>query len=122
MLDEVAVLIERFGCLTGDVFILNVRGHVLYLIGYAAGRLVDDAVRRFDEAEVVDAGIGCEIGKSQTDVREVQGSQSGTYGRNANSVRFAHFHGGTVTGQTAVTECRQAALMGQLCQRVILDP
>ena len=87
-----------------------------------AGRLVldvlDDAVRRLDEAEVVDAGVGREVG-DQADVRTFRGLDRAQTAV-VRVVYVSNLEGRTVTGQTAGAEGRHAALVRQLCQRVVL--
>ena len=123
---EVVVLVERLGSLADDVLVLDVRGHVANLVGNVAADLAgllvldlfDNAVRRLDKAEVVDAGVGCQIG-DQADVRTFRGldrAQTAVMG----VVYVSNLEGCTVTGQTAGTEGGHTALVRQLSQRVVL--
>ena len=123
---EVVVLVERLGSLADDVLVLDVRGHVANLVGNVAADLAgclvrglfDNAVRRLDKAEVVDACVGCQIG-GQADVRTFRGldrAQTAVM----RVVYVSNLEGCTVTGQTAGTEGGHTALVGQLSQRVVL--
>ena len=118
VVDQVAVFVDRLGRLTDDVFVLDVRGHILHLVGHAAGCLVNDAVRRFDEAEVVDARIGRKVG-DQADVRTFRGLDR-AQAAIVRVVYVAHFKRCAVTRQAAGAERGHTALVRQLCQRVVL--
>ena len=88
------------------------------LAGFLVLGLFDNAVRRLDKAEVVDACVGCQIG-DQADVRAFRGldrAQTAVMG----VVYVSNLEGCTVTGQTAGTEGGHTALVGQLSQRVVL--
>ena len=123
---EVVVLVERLGSLADDVLVLDVRGHVANLVGNVAADLAgllvldlfDYAVRRLDKAEVIDAGVGCQI-RDQTDVRAFRGLDRAQTAV-VRVVYVSNLEGCTVTGQTAGTEGRHTALVGQLSQRVVL--
>ena len=67
-MQEAPVFIQRFVCLRNDVFVLHVCGHVDHFVGDDARLLVHPAVRRLDEAILVDPGKGSQIG-DQADVR-----------------------------------------------------
>ena len=102
--------------LTHVVVVFLVGGHVDDLVRHLAGFLVHLAVGRFDEAILVDAGIGGQRA-DQTDVgtfRGLNGADTGIVG----IVHVAHFHAGTVAVQTAGAQSAQAALVGQLRQGV----
>ena len=126
VVDEVVVLVHRLGRLADDELVLDVCGHVADLVGNVAadlaGRLVldvlDDAVRRLDEAEVVDARVGREV-RDQADVRTFRGLDRAQTAV-VRVVYVSNLEGRTVTGQTAGSEGRHAALVRQLCQRVVL--
>ena len=78
----------------------------------------DDAVRRFDEAEFVDAGIGGE-GVDQTDVRtfrRLDRADAAVVRR----MNVADFEAGTFAVETARPEGGEAALVRHLGQRVDL--
>ena len=126
VVDEVVVLVHRLGRLADDELVLDVCGHVADLVGNVAadlaGRLVldvlDDAVRRLDEAEVVDARVSREVG-DQADVRTFRGLDR-AQAAVVRVVYVSNLEGCTVTGQTAGAEGRHTALVRQLCQRVVL--
>ena len=115
-LDEVAVLVELLVGLGDHVLGIAIRGHVFDLVGHMT---VDDlAVRGLDEAERVDAAEGCQ-GADKTDVRAFRGFDR-AHAAEVGRVHVSHFHGGTVTGQTAGAQCGQTALVGHAGQRVVL--
>ena len=116
LLDEVAVIVELLVGLCDDVLGIAVCGHVFDLVGHMA---VDDlTVRGLDEAKRVDATEGCQRA-DKTDVRafrRLDRAHTAEVGR----VHVSHFHGCTVTGQTARAQSGQTTLVGHTCQRVIL--
>ena len=87
-------------------------------IGILLTAVLNDAVGRFDEAEVIDFGINAER-RNQTDVRTFR-----TFNRAETAVvsvvHVAHLKTGTFTRQTAGTQCRKATLVGHFGQRVRL--
>ena len=97
---------------------------ILFLVG---GKIFDlfrhmgilaRTVRRLDEAELVDAGVGAE-GVDQTDVRTFRSlnrADTTVVGR----MNITHFKAGAVTIQTARSESRETTLVGQFGQRIDL--
>ena len=115
-LGEGPVLGERGGGLGDEVGLLVVGGHVADLIGDLA--VAHDAVGRFDEAEGVDAGEGRQR-PDEADVRAFRGLD-GAHAPVVRGVDVAHLHGGAVARQAPGAQGRQAALVGQAGQRVVL--
>ena len=97
-----------------DVAVLLVSGQVVDLVGDRAGLHL--AVRRLDEAERVDPGVGGQR-TDQADVRAFRGLD-GAHPAVVRRVDVADLEGGAVTGQTTRPERGQAALVGQTGQRV----
>ena len=115
---DAAFFVQGLVGLGHDVFIFNVRRHILYFIGDDAGLFIHDAVRRLDEAVIVDAGIAGQVG-DQADVgtfRRLDGAQAAIVA----VMDVAHFEAGTVPGKAAGAQGRHTALVGQLSQRVVL--
>src|SRR6202041_3255171 len=76
------------------------------------------AIRRFEEAEIIDARKGGERG-DQADVRafgRFHRADAAVMGR----MNVAYFKAGTVTGQPARPEGRKTALVGEFRQRIDL--
>ena len=121
-MDEMAFLIQGLVGLGHHEVIFLVRGQVYNLIRYPwIGRvrgLIHHTVRRLDEAVLVHPCIGCQ-GVDQTDVRTFR-RLDGTHTTVMCIVYVTYLESGTVPGQTARSQGGQTALMGQLCQRVIL--
>ena len=115
---EVAVLGQGLVRLGDDNLVLDVGGHILDLVGDDAGSLVDLAVGGLDEAVVVDPGEGREVG-NQADVRAFRGLDR-AHPAVVGVVDVADLEGGAVTGKAARAQRRQAALVGELGQRVVL--
>ena len=99
-----------------DVFILFIGGHVVDLLGHPAGGLVDLPVGGLDEAVFVDARIGGQRA-DQADVRAFRGLD-GADAAVVAVVHVAHGEGRALAVQAAGAQGRQAALVGQLGQRV----
>ncbi len=116
VLGEAQLVVERGVGLRDDEAVLLVGGDVVDLVGDLA---VDDlAVRRLDEAERVDAAVRGER-TDQTDVRAFGGldrAHASVVGR----VHVSDLEAGPLTGQTAGTERREATLVRQTRQRVVL--
>ncbi len=111
---EPAVGIDLRVGLGDEVFVSFDRRQEFDLIRHPT--LFDSAVRRFDEAELVDPRIGCQR-RDQTDVRTFRRLD----GANAAVVRrmhVAHFESGPFPGQPAGTESRQTPFVRDLRQRV----
>ena len=113
-----AILVQRLGGLRDIVVILDVGGHVFDLVCHNAGCLVHLAERRFDEAVFIDFGIGRQI-VDQTDVRTFRRLDR-AHTAVMRVVNISNVERRALTRQTARAECRQTALVRQLCQRVIL--
>ena len=110
-----AVLVDRGVGLGDDLAALGVGVQVLDLAELA---LDDLAVGRLDQAELVDAGVGRER-DDQADVRAF-GRLDGTHAAVVRVVHVADLEAGALAVQTARSERRQAALVGDLGQRVDL--
>ena len=124
--DEVLGLIQRLVGLSNNVLVLNVSGHILNFIGndlidqlaVFVVSLFDLAVGSLNEAVLVDLGVGCQIG-DQTDVGAFRGL-NGAHTAIVAVVNVTDLETCAVTAQTAGAQSRQAALVGQLSQRVVL--
>ena len=121
-----AVLVQGLVGLGDHVFIFDVGGHIHHFVG---DDLVDDAallvvglvhlaVGRLDKAVLIDPGIGRQVG-DQTDVGAFRGLD-GAHTAVVAVVDVADFEACAVTAQAAGAQGRQAALVGQLGQRVVL--
>ncbi len=114
--DEVARGVERRGGLGDHVLLFLVRGVVDDLVGDAA---VDDlAVGSLDEPVVVDPGIAGQVA-DQADVRPLRcldRAHAAVVGR----VHVSDLEPGALARQSARAEGRQAALVGEARQRVVL--
>ena len=98
------------------VAVLLVGGQVMDLV---ADHTLDDlAVRRLDEAERVDPGVHRQR-TDQTDVGTLGGLDR-THPAVVAGVHVADLEAGALTGQTTRAQRRQAALVGQTRQRVVL--
>ena len=120
VVDEVAVLVERLLRLGDVAAVLLVGGEVHDLVGDArtVAAAVDDAVRRLDEAVLVDARIGRQ-GADQADVRtfrRLNRADACVVG----VVHVADLEGGAVAVQAARAQRGEAALVRQLSQRVVV--
>ena len=113
---EGAVGLEGRRGLGDEVALLVVRGEVADFVGDLA--VLDDAVGRLDEAEGVDAREGRERA-DEADVRAFRGLDR-AHAAVVRGVDVSNFHAGAVTGQAAGAQGRQAALVGQAGQRVVL--
>ena len=118
VVDEAVVLIQRLGCRRNAVQVFFVSRHVDVLVGDAAVLLVHAAVRRFNKAVLVDAGVGRQRA-DQTDVRAFRRFNRADTGI-VGIVYVANLEGGAVTVQTAGAQSGQTALVGQFSQRVVL--
>ena len=123
--DEAIVFIQGFVCLRNDEAVFGISGHIFYLVGNLVAKgsvaVIDVqylAVGCLDKAVVGNASVGREI-RNQTDVRAF-GRLDGADTAVLSIVNVTHVKGCAVTGKTAGTECRQTALVAQLCQRVVL--
>ena len=111
-----AARVDRRVGLGDDVLLLLERRQVADALGDAA--VLDLAVRRLDEAELVDAGEGRQRG-DEADVRtfrRLDRADAAVVGR----VHVAHLEPGALARQTAGAEGREAALVGDLRERVRL--
>ena len=109
-----AGLVDRVVRLPDEELLFLVGGEVFDLVGHLA--VLDLAVRRLDEAELVDPGVGAHR-VDETDVRTFRGFDRA----DAAVVRrmdVADFEAGAVAVQTARPEGGEAALVRQLGQRV----
>ena len=121
-MDEMSFLVQGFVGLGHHEIILLVGSQVHNLIRYPWIRrirgLIHHTVRRLNEAVLVHPCIGCQ-GVDQTDVRTFR-RLDGTHTTVVGIVYVTHLESGTVPGQTARSQGGETALMGQLCQRVVL--
>ena len=109
-------VVDRGVGLGDDVLLLLVGGQVADLVGDLA---VDDgAVRRLDEAVLVDPGVGGQ-GADQADVRAF-GRLDRAHAAVVRRVDVSDLEAGALTGETTWPERGQAALVGQARQRVVL--
>ena len=111
-----AVLIDGLVGLGDNIFIFHIGGHIDHLVGDLSGFLVHLAVGGLNEAILVDAGKGGQIG-DQADVGTLRGLD-GTHTAVVAVVYVTHLKSGAVTGQTARSQCGETTLMGQFRQRV----
>ena len=116
LVDEHAVLVDRLARLRDDVLVLDVGGHVLDLVGHAAGALLDLAVGRCEEAVLIGAGIGCEV-VYKADVRAFRSLYRAETAVMA-VVNVTHVEGCALAGQTSGAEGGHTALMRQLREGV----
>ncbi|MNG97286.1 hypothetical protein D3C79_563950 [compost metagenome] len=116
LIDQLLLLVHRGRSLGDDVIrFFNGRQEHDVVADHA---FLHHAVRAFQEAVLVGAGIGRQ-GVDQTDVRTFRGldrAHTAVVGR----VYVTDFEAGTLTGQTARAECGDAALVGDLGERVVL--
>ena len=116
LVGEVAIGVEAGVGLGDDELFFGVGREIRDLVGDAA---VDDlAVRRLDEAVVVDSGVRGEVA-DKADVRAFRGFNRAHTAVVA-GVHVADFEACALTGQTTRTKCRQAALVGEARKRVDL--
>ena len=114
--DETVVFVQRFVGLGDRVFPFFVGGQV---DDFVSGHAIDDAaVRRFNKAVFVDAGVNRQR-PDQPDVRTFRGF-NWAHSPVVGVVNVSHFKSGTFSGQTARPQCRQTALVGQFRKRVVL--
>ena len=115
---EVIVLIKRGVCLSNDVIVLGIRGHVLDFVKYNAGFFINLAERRFDKTVFVYLCISCKVG-DKSDVRAF-GSFDRAHTTVVAVMYVTNFEACAVTGKTAGAESGQTTLMGKLGKRVSL--
>ena len=119
--DEMSFFIQRLIRLSHMVVILFIGSHVYNFVCYPwilGIRLVDLSVRSLDKSIFIDPCIGSK-GVDQTDVRSLR-SLDRTHSSVMGVVDISNLKSGTVTGQTAGTQCGKTSLMSQLAQRVVL--
>ena len=113
---ELAIVVNRLVCLGNEVLLLNVAGQVIDLVGHPA--LHHLAVGTLDKTKIVHPGKRGQAG-NQSNVgafRRLHRTNTAVVG----GVNIPDLKPGAFAGQTARTKCREATLMGQLCQRVDL--
>ncbi|VDM15228.1 unnamed protein product, partial [Wuchereria bancrofti] len=116
LVDQLTLVVQGGGRLGDHVIGFFDGGQEHDLVGNLA--FLDHAVRAFQEAVLVGAGVGSQR-VDQTDVRTFRGfdrAHTAVVGR----VYVADFEAGALTGQTARAECGDAALVGDLGERVVL--
>ena len=114
--DQLAISVDYGVCLGNEEVFFLVGRHVVDLVGDAS--VGHFAVRRFDEAEIVDAGK-CAERADQTDVRTFRCFDR-TDAAVVRRMHVADLEAGAVAAETAGPEGRKAAFMGQLGQRIRL--
>ncbi len=116
---ERAVLAQRRVALGYDVALLDFGGQIdHFVIVEVDTGILDLAVGSLDESQIIDLGIHAKR-RDQTDVgafRSLDRTQTSVVG----IVHVAHLEAGTLTRQTAGTQGRHAALVGDFGQRVCL--
>ena len=112
------LIIERLVGLRHNVLVFYIGGHIHYFIGHHTALFVNAAVRRFNEAILVNFSKGCQVG-NQTDVRTF-GRLNRAHAAIVRVVNVTNFEARAVTRQTAGAQRGQTALMRQLSQRVVL--
>ncbi len=115
---KAAVLVTGLGRRSNNVVILNIRGHVLDLVGDAAGALLDLLEGCNEEAVLIGTGVGCKV-RDKADVRTF-GSLDGAQTAIVAVVYVSDIEGGSFSGKTAGAESRHTALMSKLGQGVCL--
>ena len=118
LIDKASVFVTRLGRRSDNVIILNICGHVLDLIGDAAGALLHLLEGGDKEAVLIGTGIGCKV-RDKADVgtfRSLDGAQTTVMA----VMYISDIEGGSFSGQTAGAECGHTALMGKLGQGVCL--
>ncbi len=119
---KMSVLVKRLVCLCYDVVILFVGSEVNDLVGNGrvlrVGRLVDNAVRRLDEAVLINTGEGCER-VDEADVRSFR-CLDRAHPAVMRIVYIADLEAGTVSRKTARAEGGKSSLMCELGERVVL--
>ena len=108
--------VDRGVGLGDDVLLLLVGRQVADLVGDLAAD--HGAVRRLDEAVLVDPGVGGQ-GADQADVRAL-GRLDRAHAAVVRGVHVTDLEAGALTGQAAWPERGQAPLVGQARQRVVL--
>ncbi|MPM53445.1 hypothetical protein SDC9_100213 [bioreactor metagenome] len=116
--EPVELLVDRLVGLRHDEVILFVRGQILDLVGNHVLFAVYAAVRRFDEAVLVDARIGRKR-VDESDVRTFR-RFNGAHAAVMTKVHVAYVKRCALAVQAARAERRKTALMGQFRQRVCL--
>ena len=111
-----AVLVHRLGGLGDDVLVLLIGGHILHLVGQAAGALLHLAVGGHQEAVLIGAGVGGQV-VDQADVgtfRGLNGAETAVVA----VVHVSHVEAGALAAQAAGAQGGHTALVGQLGQGV----
>ena len=115
---QAAILVDGLGGLADDILILDVRSHIGDVVGNVVRLVVDGAERRLNEAVLVDAGIGREVG-DQADVRAFR-RLDGAPAAVVAVVHVSDLHVRALAGEAAGAQSGQTALVRQLGQRVRL--
>jgi len=111
---EMPLVVQFLVRLGNEVKVFLVRGEVLDLVGQLA--VIDIAVRRLQEAVIVDARVGAE-GDDEADVRSfrrLDGAHPPVVGR----VHVPHLEAGPFPRETAGPQGVQPALVGELRQGI----
>ena len=115
---KAVVFVKGSICLSNNVIVLGIRGHVLDFVKYNAGFFINLAERRFNKAVFVYLCISSKVG-NKTDVRAFGGFNRAHTAIVA-VMYVTHLKSCTVTGKTAGTKSRKAALVSKLGKRVSL--
>ena len=106
--------IEGLVCLGDGVVLLLVRGQIVDIVGDLS--IDDAAIRRLDEAEVIDTGVGRQRA-DESDVRAFR-RLDGAHAAVVRGVNVANLEAGALAGQTTRTECGQTTLVRDASCRV----
>jgi len=120
-MNKMTFFIQRLIRLRYMVIVFFVRSHVNYFIRYSRIlriTLVDPAIRSLYKTIFINSCIRCKR-VDQTDVWSLR-RLNRTHSSVMRIMYVSHLKSGTITGQTARSQCRQTSLMRQLTQRVIL--
>ena len=115
---EPVVFIQRLVCLRNSDIVLFIRRQITHIFRHALLDLVNFAVRRFHEAELIDTRI---IGQrtDQSDVRTFR-RLNRAHTAIMGIVHVAHFKSCSLARKTARSERRETAFMRKLRQRIVL--
>ena len=118
LVDKVLIRIERLIRLRDDEIVLLVRREVAHILRHAVMLLVHATIRRLHKSKTVHARIVGERA-DETDVRTFRRLDR-AHAAIVRVVNVAHLKARALTREAAGAECREAALMRQLGERVVL--
>ena len=113
---EVAFFVNRVVRLRNEEFFLLIRSDIFNLI--ADFTVLNQTIRSLNKSKLINTSVGAKR-VDQTNVGTLR-SLNRADTTVVRSVHVAHFKASTVTVQTTRSECREAALVSQFCQRVSL--